>query len=296
MIRNLPEAINEELRPFSRMHKFKGRGQQDTVVLNYTGLLKLVMALPGNNAKIMRTKFAEILKRYFAGDSSLIAEIEHNEASSGAVHEAAREALHDAPVMELDNGSGAVDRPKRKRDTEEMLEEDPGERKIRLRKMEMEIEQMHIDMQAKKKESDVKYQTACLENLERVQRLYTNLCTGGIIDDRARVMFKDDFLNLRKTTDVSSASNDSNQRLITDSSKPKELTISDLALKMQIRLAHGQLTQAGRIMARLYREKYNEDPQQVERYVDGAARMVKRYTTDHQDLMEQAIKEASEKV
>jgi hypothetical protein len=70
------------------------------MVLTFTGLMKLIMALPGTTAKLMRTQIATIIKRYFAGDASLIAEIEQNEASSSPLAEAARESMEDVPVVE----------------------------------------------------------------------------------------------------------------------------------------------------------------------------------------------------
>ena len=59
-------------------YKFKGRGQQDQPVIPLNGALKLIMWLPGETAKSLRTKAADILTKYFSGDLSLTAEIEHN--------------------------------------------------------------------------------------------------------------------------------------------------------------------------------------------------------------------------
>jgi len=51
------------------------------------------MWLPGEQAKLLRSKAADILTRYFAGDSSLHAEVEANAESGAAINEAARAAL-----------------------------------------------------------------------------------------------------------------------------------------------------------------------------------------------------------
>jgi len=80
------------------IHKFKGPGQKDSLVLNFNGLIKLIMKLPGTNAKLTRTQFATIIKRHFARDPTLIQEFE--EAEPSAIHEAASEAMHDQPVHE----------------------------------------------------------------------------------------------------------------------------------------------------------------------------------------------------
>jgi len=97
-LRSLSEADKKELEPFSRLHKFKGVGQRDSLVLNFLGLTKLIMKLPGTNAKLTRTQFATIIKRYFARDPTLIQEFE--EAEPSAIHAVASEAMHDQPVQE----------------------------------------------------------------------------------------------------------------------------------------------------------------------------------------------------
>lgn len=51
------------------------------------------MALPGVNARDIRTKFASVLQRFFAGDPGLVGEIFDNNQSSAPIHQVARDDL-----------------------------------------------------------------------------------------------------------------------------------------------------------------------------------------------------------
>ena len=68
-------------------------GFRDVKFVNYEDALQLVMALGGEGAKIMKIQFANILTRYFAGDTTMHAEIEANAASSAPINALARQAL-----------------------------------------------------------------------------------------------------------------------------------------------------------------------------------------------------------
>lgn len=92
-LRNLSDEKNTEIDKDSVIHKFKGKGQQDIILITYTGMIKLVMALPGKNAKLIRGEFAGKLMRYYAGDTSLVAEIEQNKESTNPINVAAREEM-----------------------------------------------------------------------------------------------------------------------------------------------------------------------------------------------------------
>lgn len=89
----LPEHYKEEVTAFCGNHQFKGTGQKVQPVIQFQGALKLLMWLPGEQAKILRGQASDILTRYFAGDSSLHAEVEANAESGAAINEAARAAL-----------------------------------------------------------------------------------------------------------------------------------------------------------------------------------------------------------
>jgi len=71
-------------------HKFPGSGQKVQPVITFPGSIKLMMWLPGETARGFCTK---ILTQYFAGDVSLLKEIEANAASNAPISQMARVAL-----------------------------------------------------------------------------------------------------------------------------------------------------------------------------------------------------------
>jgi hypothetical protein len=93
IINNMKPEVTDEVTENSVNLQFKGPGQKTTNLITYTGVIKLIMALPGDNAKLLRTKFADVLLKYFAGDESLVQEIERNRESTNPINVMAREEL-----------------------------------------------------------------------------------------------------------------------------------------------------------------------------------------------------------
>ena len=91
--RNLRPEHKEELRLFLSNFKFFGQGQSEQPVITFPGALTLCMFLPGEHAKNNRAAMSKILHRYFAGDQSLLKEIEANAASDSPIAKMARASL-----------------------------------------------------------------------------------------------------------------------------------------------------------------------------------------------------------
>ena len=66
------------------------RGGYPTKLLSFQDAIELIMVLPGKMAKETRTKFADVLTRYMAGDQSLVEEIQANAVSTSPIAELAR--------------------------------------------------------------------------------------------------------------------------------------------------------------------------------------------------------------
>ena len=90
--RRISESQKDEVRASCTNFKFPGQGQSVQPVITLEGALKLIMWLPGNGAKDMRIQFSDIIKRYLAGDASMVGEIQANAASDAPIHAMAREA------------------------------------------------------------------------------------------------------------------------------------------------------------------------------------------------------------
>jgi hypothetical protein len=98
----ISETFKEEVSTFCQYLKFKGPGQKEQPVIQFQGAIKLMMQLPGERAKQFRSKASEILTRYYAGDKTLLVDVEANAESGASINEAARAALPDV-MAELDN-------------------------------------------------------------------------------------------------------------------------------------------------------------------------------------------------
>jgi hypothetical protein len=138
---------------------FPGKGNANLLVVSFEDAIELFMVLPGKVAKETRTKFADVIKRYLAGDRSMITEIEANAASDAPIAQLARASMD--PVEE----AVCVVR-KRK------LEE------LEIRRLELGVMLMEHEVRAK------------------VTASYRELCEDTVLDGRARIMLKDGFLNL----------------------------------------------------------------------------------------------------
>ena len=90
---NLSEERKNELSQKLGKIKFDGRGEREQPGVTFDGALTLMNWLPGEKAKTWRGKATQILKRYFAGDPSLLDDIQANAASNAPLNQAARESL-----------------------------------------------------------------------------------------------------------------------------------------------------------------------------------------------------------
>jgi hypothetical protein len=242
------------------------------------GLQRIASILPGKIAGKYRDEVQQVFNLVIAGDKSMIKVIEHNATTNTPIQKLVRESLKRKGAE-----AGVV------------IEEDPEDKKLRRANLMLEMEERRANISRMHEETKrISEETAQLrkENLTSIEQHYTRLCVGGIIDDRARLLFKDGLLN---TAGV----NTSPQLAITNgeaSIDTRPLTISTFATELKIRMSNAQGQQAGRIMARLYREKYGTEPTSHEQFVDGSVRPVKSYTRGDVSLMEQAIREATGRV
>ena len=55
--------------------RFPGQGQRSTAVACATGIIEIVLLLPGKQAARVRRQAAELLCRYLGGDISLVEEV-----------------------------------------------------------------------------------------------------------------------------------------------------------------------------------------------------------------------------
>jgi len=73
--------------------QFKGRGQQDSILLPIKSMIRLILITPGKNATLMRSKFADLLAAVFAGDPDLVHVLAHNNAQPTIMRSALRHEM-----------------------------------------------------------------------------------------------------------------------------------------------------------------------------------------------------------
>ena len=90
--RRMSQEQKTELQAYCLNFKFPDSHQKERVI-TFPGALKMSMFLPGEKAKMHRSSMVTILTRYFAGDPSLLREIEANAVSESPVAQMARASL-----------------------------------------------------------------------------------------------------------------------------------------------------------------------------------------------------------
>jgi hypothetical protein len=233
--------------------KIPGKGNHKTLIVHFRDAAQLVMVLPGTRAKQIRQKFADVITRFYAGDHTLVQEIQDNSVSSNPISQMARAALAD--------GS-----------------ESPSSMSIKRKREELEIQKYEIDIQKTRVEAQCAINAAQLATMHA----YDSLCSNITMDERAKVIFKDVFLNSailgRAITNGQSASEDATPT-----------SVSQVAKKMGMVLTNEQAIKVGKIVAKLYRAKYDEPPSKHTQLVNGRATEVNTYFKKDEDLLTQAL-------
>lgn len=166
------------------------------------------------------------------------------------------------------------------------------------RQMEREDALFEIEMAERKQrlmQLTAEAQAKVVDVQKTLMETYTSLCPNMVIDDRARLMFKDNLLNIASQSAPSASSqlaigNGSATNSNTNSNtNSKPLTISALALSLGHRFDDGQLQKIGREMAAEYRQKYGHNPGKHEQFVKGAVIPVNSYTERDRGMLEAVI-------
>jgi len=247
-LRRIPEDLFSSDKMSER--KMPGKGNSQVKLTSIQNAIQLVMVLPGKFAKEIRSQFADVLTRYMAGDKSLIHEIEANEES-------------DSPIATLARAS---------------LEQDDAVDNTRKRKLE--------DMQIAKLDSEIKHlqtetMTKNIENQNRIMQIYKSLCLNEEMDERARLMFKDNMFNLANNS----------VKAITNGEDVRPTSISLVASELGYKVSSKQLISIGKEVAKAYFHRYEDVPPKHEQLVDGRVTMVNSYTTRDKDLITDALRE-----
>ena len=257
-IRDIDNEQKAELSSFCGNFQFPGRGQSEQPVIQFQGAIKLLMWLPGEQAKQFRSKASDIITRYFAGDKTLLAEVYANAESQGVINQAARAAL---PPVQADE---VEDDHTRKR------------KALDIAAQEEAVEMSRIDRHRK-----------TIQLQKDLMEMYALVSPGGQLDDRTRLHFKDIIVNL-------SSAAAGNYMAITNGeakSQNAPLTISTIAAELGLRFTTDELKSIGAKVSKLYHAKHGTGPSKHEQPCGGAVRLVCSYTERDRDIVEQALRE-----
>ena len=243
VLRELPADIFED-KKFVHLPT-PGNAHTTTRLLAFRDALELILVLPGKIAKEQHKKAADILTRYYAGDSTLVRDIEANAESQAPVNQLARAAL--------------------------------GKRELELEALEIQ------ERRARIKHLEGETQKAQAEAQDKWIQLYTSLCPNKTMDERARLHFKDNVMNLSASGGQKTIENGA------DDTRP--ITISTLAAQLGLKFTSGELQSIGIEVKKRYYEKYKADPPRHEQQVNGAVRNVCSYTERDRGLVEAVLKE-----
>jgi len=227
-----------------------GKGNGHTKLLTFDNAIELIMVLPGRMAKETRLQFVDIIKRYIAGDHTLVQEIRANAQSSSPVAQMARESLNIETEEDLNR--------KRRREN-------------------LELERLQQEIQDRRAASVGIQQKNMLTFMETMEKLDPDW-----MDDTRLVMLTKDRL---KSISLGQQSIENGQDKQDD-----PIYIADVARELGFsRLSHGDSCKIGRKATELYKEKHSAAPKQRKQFVDGAERLVNAYTEADRDVLTKAV-------
>jgi hypothetical protein len=310
-----PEKWNE-LKDFIKQHQFPGERQSVQDVITFPGMLRLIMLLGGPNAAKCRSKMCKILVRYFAGDRTLLGEIEANAESDDPVAGMARASLAG------EKGDAEIQSRKRK-----MEDLEYQERLVALENQKSIIKERDVLVAAKAHEMALKSQDAGLNNVNKFRDTLELFQPSWERDDRLRLQVADFIKNIlfgashfkqpgappppqqpsaggaggmgtgsppAAGDGGSSSGGDGGSSTAGSDDDPmlkRGITVSSIAAEMGHRFKNSELSQVGKMVVQKFTGRYGIAPPKHDQFCDGAVRSVNSYTERDRDIVEEAIRE-----
>jgi hypothetical protein len=259
----LPEDSKQELTAFCGQFRFPGPGNPTPVpVITFKGVLRLIMLVSGEKAAMYRATMAKILQRYYAGDDTLAEEIQANAQSTAPIAQMARASLVSDEVPVLNE----VTLPHKRR-----LEE------LEIAKLEVELESKRFEAESSRRYSNHEYVVKCASS-------YKELCTDTSMDERARLVFKDLFLNMAMLQGGPS--------MITngDPLPSKPISLSLVAGEMGLKLPTNELISLGVELKKRYLATHGKAPSKHDQLCDGRVTKVNSYSESDRPLVEEVLR------
>ena len=155
------------------------------------------------------------------------------------------------------------------------------ERRLKLRRMEFELTRDEAQLQTQTRKD--------ILDIEREHIAWQKdfLKEIDAWDDRAKLHLKESLFNVTSASGRAPAG----RALLTNGvESERRLELSTEIMKLGKRPKANDLSSIGRMMGRMYREKYGKDPAKQQKEVNGAVRFVNMYFEKDIDMMQEAIR------
>ena len=206
------------------------------------------------------------------------------------INEIENNALSNSPIAQLARASLGSDAAPTVAERKRQLDRDDLLFDMEMQERKQRLLQLTAESQMKAAEAQMKVMGAQKLLIES----YTLLCPNQVMDDRAKLLFKDNLLNIassstpaRTAPAITDGSSGSAVSVGVNPSKP--ITISVLAAELGYRFDGAQLQKIGRKVSAAYQLKYGEKPGKHEQLVGQASVHVCSYTERDRGLVERAI-------
>lgn len=240
------------------------------------------MVLPGKVATGVRVQFCDILRSYMAGDQSLHAKIDANALSNSPIAQMARASMNNGKDAEPDPMSLT-----HKRKLEE-LEISRQENEIEKERMELARQRIELARQ------QVEYTT---KQMATIKEGYNDICQDTVIDERARLIFKDYYLNMAMAPSplTTGLTMGTSQSLLTNGSSQapspnKPISLSQVAHELGMKIPGNKLIAIGMELKKKYVKRHGKEPAKHDQLCEGRMTKVNSYTESDRDLVEDVLR------
>jgi hypothetical protein len=163
---------------------------------------------------------------------------------------------------------------------------------LEIAKLEAEIEARQAETKAKLAENEARRLQANHEHVSKCSASYQGMCKDTVMDERARLIFKDLYLNMAMLQEQPPAST-SGQALLTNGPSHiinKPISLSLVAGEMGLKIPSNDLISIGGELKKRYVEKHGKPPPKHDQLCDGRVTKVNSYLESDRPLVEEVLR------
>ena len=266
----LSDEVKNELGAFCAHYVFPGPGKSvPSPVITFKGVLKLIMLVSGQKAALYRSAMVKILQKYYAGDGSLLEEVQANAQSTGPIQQMARASLVADAVPEV---SEEIYLPFKRKLAE-----------LEVAKRETEVQATKIANRAAELANLSMERDSAREHLTKIKDSYRELCVDTVMDERARLILKDNFLNMAMLQGPG--------RLLGNGPiQDKPISLSLVVGELGMKIPTNELISIGAELKKRYVEKHGKEPSKHEQLCGGRITKVNSYMESDRPMVEEVLR------